>query len=495
MARTFLTSVNLAQNELQNAKIQNLGIAPTGPVKGQLYFNSGDNIMYWYNGGSWISAAGGTSAFPGFGGSSAETTFGSTKSDGVGGLAARNDHTHGNPSHLAADHSAIPISALAAATATVNMNSQLLSNLPLPVSNNDAANKQYVDQVAQGLDAKQSVIAATTGTNITLNGGAPTLLDGISLTGWGVGARILVKDQTTQTENGIYTIATMGSGANGTWVRATDMDAAQEFENAYTWVQVGTNNGDTGWVCTTSFGTWGSTPITWTQFAGAGSIIGGAGLVMAGNTMYIGNGPGIVTNSDNIQADFLIVGGDNGNSDKVARMDHAHSGLYLNKAGGAMTGPLTNATSGVQISVPAGVISASTLTSLNQINGNSLSLSGSGAQFTLGGSFSSMVLTNLAALPVLPAITPTNATDAVPKSYVDAQVATAGKRYAASVGGAVTANVAHNLGTRDVQVQVYRVAAPYDTVECDVERTDTNNVTLRFAVAPAASEYRAVVMG
>jgi hypothetical protein len=62
------------------------------------------------------------------------------------------------------------------------------------------------------------------------------------------------------------------------------------------------------------------------------------------------------------------------------------------------------------------------------------------------------------------------------------------------VGGATAIAVTHNLGSLGVWVQVFRNSAPYDTVDCDVERTDVNNVTLRFGTAPAASEYQCMVM-
>ena len=68
-------------------------------------------------------------------------------------------------------------------------------------------------------------------------------------------------------------------------------------------------------------------------------------------------------------------------------------------------------------------------------------------------------------------------------------------RFTAAVNAATSTAIVHNLATRDVVVNVYRVASPYDSVECDVERTDTNTVTVRFAVAPSAGEYRVVVIG
>jgi len=91
-------------------------------------------------------------------------------------------------------------------------------------------------------DYKDSVKAATTGSNITLVGGAPTSLDGISLS---VNDRVLVKDQTDNTQNGIYRVATLGSGSNGTWTRTGDFNDWRTITSgALTFVEQGSINGN-----------------------------------------------------------------------------------------------------------------------------------------------------------------------------------------------------------------------------------------------------------
>jgi hypothetical protein len=147
-----------------------------------------------------------------------------------------------------------------------------------PVSALQAATKQYVDNVAQGLDVKASCIAATTA-NITLSG-AQTI-DGISIV---AGDRVLVKDQSAPAENGIYV------AANAAWSRSEDADTWDELRSAFTFIEQGTLYADTGWVCTIDAGgTLGVTAVTWSQFAGVGTYTAGTGLTLTGNIFSITN--------------------------------------------------------------------------------------------------------------------------------------------------------------------------------------------------------------
>jgi len=147
-----------------------------------------------------------------------------------------------------------------------------------PVSALQAATKQYVDSVVQGLDPKASCVAATT-VNITLS--AAQTIDGVALI---AGNRCLVKNQTASAENGIYLVA------SGAWTRTTDMDVWAEVPGAFTFIEQGTTQADTGWVCTSNAGgTIGTTAITFVQFAGVGSYTAGTGLTLTGTQFSITN--------------------------------------------------------------------------------------------------------------------------------------------------------------------------------------------------------------
>ncbi|MGM5026274.1 hypothetical protein AB8B02_08625 [Tardiphaga sp. 862_B3_N4_1] len=145
-----------------------------------------------------------------------------------------------------------------------------------PAAPLQAATKQYVDAVAQGLDTKASVIAATTA-NITLS--APQTIDGIAVI---AGDRVLVKNQSTASQNGIYLVAA------GAWTRTTDADAWAELPGAFVFVEKGTINADCGFVCTVDAGgTIGSTNVTFAQFSGAGTYSATGGVTLTGTQFSI----------------------------------------------------------------------------------------------------------------------------------------------------------------------------------------------------------------
>jgi hypothetical protein len=180
---------------------------------------------------------------------------------------------------------------MAAPTSAVSVNSQKLTNVATPTDANDAANKAYVDAARSGLDVKQSVRAATTA-SITLSG--EQTIDGVSVV---AGDRVLVKNQSTGSQNGIYVCAA------GSWSRATDADSdAEVTPGLFTFVEEGTANADSGWVLTTNGSiTVGTTSLAFAQFSGTGSITAGNGLTKTGSTLdVVGTSDRITVNADSI---------------------------------------------------------------------------------------------------------------------------------------------------------------------------------------------------
>ena len=170
----------------------------------------------------------------------------------------------------------------------VDLASQKIVNVGSPSAAADAANKAYVDNVAAGLQWKGAVRAATTanGTLASAYANGQTV-DGVTLA---TGDRILVKNQSTGSENGIYVVA-----ATGAPTRATDADGAGELTaNATVFVSEGTVNADTAWTCTTNGAiTVGTTATAWAQFGGGQSYTAGNGLTVAGNQFSAVAGTGV----------------------------------------------------------------------------------------------------------------------------------------------------------------------------------------------------------
>jgi hypothetical protein len=363
MSRKFLVSIDLNKNELQNAVIQNLASAPATPLAGQVYYNTSDNQLYIYNGTRWEVAgnavtSGTLAARPSastvdsgtiyyatdnylfyysngstwqqtnnFGVITAETSYGLTSGDGSSTNYARADHTHGTPSLGTATpsnvagvtgsagsgtlpskqdhtHALVP-------TADIAFGGYKITGLGTPTADTDAANKGYVDSVAQGLDTKASVVAATTtnGTLATAFANGQTV-DGVTLA---TGNRILIKNQTDATANGIYTV-----NASGAPTRSTDMDNGSEFPSAYVFVEQGTVNADTGWVCTNNSPvTLGTTNIVWAQFSGAGTYTANNGVLLTGSVFSFApeSGKGLQTSANGAAIKLATTSGLNVASD------------------------------------------------------------------------------------------------------------------------------------------------------------------------------------
>lgn len=280
----FLNNVDLNKNELQNARVQNLANAPASPAVGQIYYDNtnGDDSLYVWDGTAWRKAS------APFSNADIATNAAIALSKLATDPLARANHTGTQTASTISDfNTAVQTNRLdqmAAPTASVSFNSQKITNLLDPTSPQDAATKAYVDAARSGLDVKDSVRAATTGpVNLSTDlENGDTLDTTVTLA---TGNRILVKNQSIASENGIYVV-----NASGAPTRATDFDSSAEVTpGAFVFVEEGTSNADTGWVVTTDGSiTVGTTGIAWAQFSGAGQITAGDGLTKAGNTLNVG---------------------------------------------------------------------------------------------------------------------------------------------------------------------------------------------------------------
>lgn len=174
----------------------------------------------------------------------------------------------------------------------INASTSRITGVVDPTGAQDAATKAYVDAVKVGLDFKDSVrVASTANLNISGPGAA---IDGITLTS---GNRVLLKDQSTGSQNGIY----LFNGAASAMTRATDADSNAEVTSGlFVFVEEGTANSDNGYVLTTDGSiSVGSTSLAFTQFSGAGQIVAGAAITKSGNTLDVAvDGKTIEVSSD-----------------------------------------------------------------------------------------------------------------------------------------------------------------------------------------------------
>jgi len=165
-----------------------------------------------------------------------------------------------------------------------------------PTADAHFATKGYVDGVSQGLDIKEAVKVATTA-NITLSG--TQTIDGVAVS---ADERVLVKDQSTASQNGLYLCKA------GSWARTDDLAAGDDASSVFVFVDQGTVNADNGFVCSTNKGSAvvGTNNLAFTQFSGAGQITAGDGLDKSGNTLSLdlkSNG-GLVIESTELAVDL-----------------------------------------------------------------------------------------------------------------------------------------------------------------------------------------------
>ena len=399
MAKKFLVSIDLNKNELLNARIQNLGSAPSNPVIGQIYYNSGDNVMYYYNGlaspnGPWQSMSGSQEVIQDVIGTSVEGGVGLTRTyvDSTGITTIDLDNTAVTTGSYGSQ-TKIP-------TFTVDQQGRLTAAGEVDVA---------TELAITGDTGNTSISLLTEG--LTVNGG-----EGIDVAVTNNAITISGEDAST-TNKGVASFDAADFNVNAGVVSVKDINVDSQTTGDYVASIVGTANEITvspnsGHNAAVTVGLPDNVEIT-------------GNLQVGGNLNVIGTVNSVNTTQINIE-------------DNKVKLNSNFAGTPTTDAG---------------ITVERG------LETDVEILWNETS--------------DKWTLTN-------------NGTD----YHVIA------RKYAETLGASATSyTITHNLGTTDVTVQIFEAASPFAQVEADVKRTSSNTVTVDFAIAPSAGEYKVVVVG
>lgn len=333
-------------SQIDTQKIPVLGLtpesnssAPSSPVSGQLWWDTTNSVLKYYNGSSWIRANG--ADIPNSTITDAKVAAGAAIA--LSKLAtdplARANHTGTQTASTISDFDAqvrtSRLDQMAAPTSAVSMGSQRITNLAAPTTGSDAARLSDVQNAQAGIDVKPSVRAASTGNVNTAS--APTTLDGVTLSN---GDRVLLKNQSTASQNGLWVF----NGGGSALTRTDDTINA----NTFVFVEEGSTQADTAWMVTTDGAiTIGTTSITWAQFGAATSYQAGNGLTLTGNTIDVVAADGSITvNADSITVGNvpLTKGGTGGTTAATGRANLAAVTSYAANVGALTAGSALNIT-------------------------------------------------------------------------------------------------------------------------------------------------------
>lgn len=317
--------------------------------------------------------------------------------------------------------------------------SQRVINVADPSSAQDAATKAYVDAMSAGLRWKDPVRVASTA-SVTISNPGTAVFDGITLSN---GQRILLKNQSTDSQNGIYIF----NGSGVAMTRATDADTAAKLNSATVFVAEGSTNADKAFTQTAEVTTLGSDTVTFVQFgSGQAYTADGSGIELSGTTFSLElDGTTLSKSASGLRVAAAIAG----------------AGLAFN-------------VDALDIQVGAGLeISSDTVRIAAAAAGNGLT-GGAGSALAVGAGTGISV-----------------AADAV---SIDTSVVA--RKYSSTIGNGSNTSIAvtHNLNTRAIVWQLYDSTTFADVV-CDAVRTDANTLTLTFATAPTSGQYTVTVIG
>ena len=433
MAQKFLTNLDLNQNQLINATFEKLGTAPSG-FEGRTYYNTTTDTINVYTGSAWVSLPHTIVSGGGAGIAEALTV---SESNGTITLTLNVADTD-SAGLLPAAMWQMLTDATDAATASklVKRDGNGNAKVATPTDAAHIATKGYVDSARQGLDVKASVRVATTAAiNLATDLDAGSVIDGVTLV---AGDRVLVKNQSSASENGIYVAVASGAGIRSSDANGT-ADTGELTSGTFTFVEAGTVNFDSGFVISTDGTiTVGSTGITWTQFSGAGSFEAGDGLSKSGTQVNVN----VTANRTAITADAIDIASTYVGQSSITTLGTITTGIW----------------NGTDVAVADG---------------------GTGSGTAAG------ARTNLGIISTAGAVTTSTSKLA--------RVASQG--CAANASGTSTTTVTHNFDTLDVSVQIVEVAGGA-TVFGDVVRNNADTVTVTLLGASIqANDYRIVVTG